>query len=204
MIAPFPRRVVYSIGDSLIGTDASDGQPLFFLRAALGEDVYLKAQGVGGETSAQVLARLHQDVLDRDPKPDACIVLAGINDIQAAVPAAEIIANLSAIYRQLTDAGVKPIALTIYPFGDHVSWTPGGELTRQHVRDWMHRWLPVELPEVEVVDVEDVLGDLSDPARPRMRADYVDRTGLHTNPAGAAAVARALVERSRTLAGSQG
>jgi lysophospholipase L1-like esterase len=199
-----PRRVVYAIGDSLIGIDAAAGQPLFHLRGMLGDGIYLKAQGVGGQTSAQVLARLERDVLDRTPKPDTCIVLAGVNDIQAAAPAAEIIANLSAIYRRLLDAGVQPIALTIYPFGDNMSWTPAGELTRQHVRDWMHRWLPVELPEVEVVDVEDVLSDLGDPARPRIRADYVDPAGIHTNPAGAAAVARALVERSPTLARAQG
>jgi lysophospholipase L1-like esterase len=197
-------RAVYAIGDSLIGTDAAGTQPLFHLRGMLGDGVYFKAQGVGGQTSAQIRARLQRDVLERTPKPDTCIVLAGVNDIQARRSAAEIIANLTAIYQRLLDTGVRPIALTIYPFGDHMSWTPAGELTRQQVRDWMHRWLPVELPEVEVVDVEDVLGDLSDPARPRIRADYVDPAGIHTNAAGAAAVARALVERSRTLARAQG
>jgi hypothetical protein len=68
----------------------------------------------------------------------------------------------------------------------------------------MQRSLPESLPEVEVVDVEEVLGDLSEPGRPKIRAEYAADRGIHINPAGAAAVARALIERTRALGGSQG
>jgi lysophospholipase L1-like esterase len=145
--------------------------------------------------------RLDRDVIDRNPRPDVCIVLAGVNDLQNDVPGRVIIANLDAMYWRLLEAGVQPIALSIYPFGEHSSWTSEREALRQEVRTWMLTELPGALPEVEVVDVEDVIGDLSDAARPRIRAEFAQDSGLHTSPAGAAAVARALVERSRSLGG---
>ena len=200
---PAPR-IIYAIGDSLIGNDAARSQPLFHLRSMFGQATYFKAQGIGGETSAQILVRLEPDVLNQIPKPDTCLVLGGVNDIQAGYPAAAIIANLGAIYRKLVHACVQPIAMSIYPFGGHATWTPDGERTRQEVLAWLRHRLPVELPEVEFVDVEDVIGDLRDPSRPRIRAEYVDAAGIHTSPAGAAAVAQALVERTRALARPQG
>jgi lysophospholipase L1-like esterase len=195
---------VYAIGDSLIGSDDWQTQPLFHLRELLGGSVDLKARGIEGDSSQDVLARLDRDVIGSDPKPGVCIVLAGINDIQRDAPAALVTGNLEAIYSKLLAARIQPVGLSIYPFGGYHMWTPGFEAVRQQVRTWMHRWLPVQLPEVEVVDVEDVIGDLSDPARPRLRAEFADEWGLHTNAAGAAAVARALVQRSRTLGGLQG
>ena len=202
---PVPvTRVVYAIGDSSIGTDDIPWRPFFHLRGMLGDSVYLKAHGVDGETSAQVLARLERDVIGRHPKPDICIVLAGVNDIQLGASSSSIVANLEATYRALLDAGVHPIALTIYPFGDYIAWTGAGEAVRQEVRAWMQTELPSTLPAVEVIDLEDVIGDLSEKNRPRLRAEYAGDDGLHTNNAGAEVVARALVERSPTLSGRQG
>jgi lysophospholipase L1-like esterase len=194
-------RVVYAIGDSLTGHESGERAPLFHLRDMLGVGVQLKAQGVGGEWSWHVRERVERDVLDMDPKPDTCIVLAGTNDLQNDVPPVLIIGNLEAIYHMLLEGSVHPIAVTIYPFGGHSTWTPAREAARQEVRAWMKTQLPVILPEVEVVDVEDVLGDLSDPGRPRIRAEYAEDFGIHVNSAGAAAVARALVEQTRGLGG---
>ena len=199
----FPIRIVHAIGDSLIGS-GGPGSPVFHLREAHGHIARFEAHGVGAETSWHVLARLDRDVLGSDPRPDACIVLAGTNDLQAGHPAEAIMANLEQIYRRLLDAGIQPVAVSIYPFGDYHHWTPELEAIRQQVRAWMLRELPVRLPEVEVVDVEDVIGDLTDASRPRLRAEYADRYGLHTTVAGAAAVARALVERTSALNGVQG
>ncbi|HZO58789.1 MAG TPA: GDSL-type esterase/lipase family protein [Solirubrobacterales bacterium] len=199
-----PTRVVYGIGDSLIGKDHWASQPLFHLRAMAGDSVRFKAQGISGDRTAHVAARLDRDVIEQSPKPDVCIVLAGTNDIAWDAPATLITGNLEVIYRKLLDARIQPVAVSIYPFGGPRWWTPALELTRQQVRTWMHRWLPVELPEVEVVDVDDVIADLTDPQRPRIRAEYVDAEGIHLNSAGAAAVASALWTRARALRGIQG
>ncbi len=199
-----PNRVVYGIGDSLMINENGPGTPLFHLQAVLGDGAYLKAQGVGGETSAHILARVERDVVDQSPRPDTCVVLAGVNDIQAGARSSTIVANLEATYRILLGAGVHPIALTIYPFGGFPNWTRDGEAVRQEVREWMKTALPARLAAVEVVDVEDVIGDLTDKDRPRIRAEYVDHTGLHTSSAGAAAVAQALVDRTQSFGSSQG
>ena len=188
----------------MIGTGEKRFQPFFYLRERFGDSARFESRGIDGATSGYVLERLEADVLSRTPKPDTCVVLAGINDIQLGLPAEQIIANLQQIYGRLLAAGVRPVAVTIYPFGGYAAWTPAGEAARQRVRSWMHRWLPLEYPEVEVVDVEALVGDLSDPARPRMRADYVDHEGLHTNRAGGAAVATALVAHTRALGSLQG
>ena len=198
------NRVVYAIGDSLIGSEYRRGQPLYHFWGAVGDGVTLKAQGVGGDTSAQVLARLERDVIDQTPRPDTCIVLAGINDIQMNAPASTVIANLEAIYRRLLQAGIHVIALSIYPFGSYDAWTSRRERVRQEVLAWMRSGLPATLPAVEVVDVEDVVGDLREPDRPRIKLDYDDGTQLHLNEDGAAAVARALLSRSERLLGLQG
>jgi lysophospholipase L1-like esterase len=191
--------VVYSIGDSLIGKDHWSRQPLFHLRAMAGDSVQFKAQGISGNQTAQVAARVERDVIEQVPKPDVCIVLAGTNDIAWDATATQITGNLETVYRKLLDARIQPVALCLYPFGGHGFWTPEYEAVRQAVRTWMHDWLPVHLPGVEVVDVEDVLVDPSSPGRPRIRPEYADRSGMHTNAAGAAAVAQALTARSRAL-----
>jgi len=191
--------LVYGIGDSLIGTENGFGQPLFHLRPMLGDGAVVKAQGVGAETSTEILARLERDVIDHDPKPDTCIVLAGTNDVQVDTPAAAICANLEAMYRGLIDNDVRVIALMIYPFGNHVTWTMDREAIRMEVRDRLRERLPLILPEVDVVDVEDLLADCTDPSRPVIRAEYDDGTGLHLNGAGAMAVAREMTDRSRWL-----
>jgi lysophospholipase L1-like esterase len=193
------NTLVYAIGDSLVGSEERPASPLFGLRRRLGNGADVRALGIGGETSAQVLARLDRDVIDQRPRPDICIVLAGVNDIQAGASSTSIVANLEGIYRKLLDAGLQPVAMTIYPFGNHHNWTPAGEATRQEVRMWMRTGLPSTLPAVDVVDVEDVLGDLTDRDRPTIRADYDDGTQLHLNNRGAARVAWALVRRSRSL-----
>ena len=191
------NRVVYAIGDSQAGTGGyrpGPAAPLFHLRPMLGDRAVVKAQGVGGETTEQTLARLGRDVIDRSPRPDACIVVAGTNDLQADVPTAATIANLETIYGRLLDKDVRVVALTVYPFGNHYMWTPAREAARRHVLEWMRVRVPLSLPEVEVVDVEDVVADRSETGRPVIRPEYDDGTGLHLNEAGAMAVARVLSE----------
>jgi lysophospholipase L1-like esterase len=192
--------LVYAIGDSLVGSEAGPKQTLFHLQAIAGDSITFKSQGISGNQTAQVVERVGRDVIEHVPKPDVCIVLAGINDIAWNVTATEITGNLETVYRRLLDADIQPLAILLYPFGGHGMWTAEFETVRQEVRSWMRDWLPVHLPQVEVIDMDDVIIDPSRPDRPSMRPDYADKTGMHTSPAGAAAVAQALMERSRSLA----
>jgi len=74
--------------------------------------------GIGGNTSAQMLARIQTDVLAH--APGYCHVLAGTNDTRQSVPLETTKANLTAIYDTLNTAGVRVIAGTVPPDGDAV------------------------------------------------------------------------------------
>lgn len=87
-------------------------------------------QGVSGETSTQIRARLG-NVLAL--QPGVCTVLAGTNDI-ASVPVATTIANLSAIYDALRNANIFVIAIPILPRGG-LSTTEYGKI--QQVNAWI-------------------------------------------------------------------
>lgn len=71
--------------------------------------------GMSGETTAQILARIPQDVIPYNPS--IVTVLAGTNDVRTGVATATIIANLTNIYAVLLSKGITVAALTIPPLG---------------------------------------------------------------------------------------
>ncbi len=68
--------------------------------------------GIGGDTTAQILARIATPLQAR---PDICIVNGGTNDLVQGVATSVTIANLTSIYNQLMAAGIYVIALTQFP-----------------------------------------------------------------------------------------
>lgn len=80
--------------------------------------------GVGGNTTAQMLARIEADVLGHDP--GVCIVLGGGNDVVGGVDAATIVSNLTTIYETLRARGISVVAGPIYP---SVNYDAGAETT---------------------------------------------------------------------------
>jgi len=71
-------------------------------------------RGVNGERSDQILRRLEPDVLKQ--KPDAVIVLAGVNDLYQGYPVDWIKFNLKEIYTRAHEAGIKVVACTVLPY----------------------------------------------------------------------------------------
>ncbi len=106
---------VSAFGDSLIaGGDIPDTDDRFSPNletalAALGLDATVINDGVGGNTSAQGLARV-DDVLENDP--DVVILEFGTNDAIDEIGPATVEANLRAIIAELQDGGVEQILLT--------------------------------------------------------------------------------------------
>jgi lysophospholipase L1-like esterase len=68
--------------------------------------------GIGGDTTAQMLARL-PDVLSHRPR--LVIVMAGTNDARRYVPAHETIENLQTIKREAIERGIEYVVLTPPP-----------------------------------------------------------------------------------------
>jgi lysophospholipase L1-like esterase len=71
-------------------------------------------RGVNGERSDQIAARFDRDVLAH--KPDAAVIIAGVNDVYQGRPASHVTGQLDAMYRRALDHGLKVVAGTIVPY----------------------------------------------------------------------------------------
>jgi lysophospholipase L1-like esterase len=115
---PSERRRVAFIGDS-ITQGWRDFHPAFFA------DNGLLGRGIGGQVTAQVLARFWPDVVAL--KPAAVHILAGVNDIaQNAGPydPAATQANLKAMTVLAQASGIAVILATVTPVAEF-PWKPG-------------------------------------------------------------------------------
>ncbi len=130
--------------------------------------------GVGGETSAQILARVGTVVAAR---PTFCIFEAGVNSIAASVSAESVIADLTAIIDALIAGGVVPIVQTLTP---SVNIT-GARLTEAgKVNNWI-KALPVTRG-VNVIDWCAAVVDFSSTTAQWVSAWTAD--GVHPNEQG--------------------
>lgn len=92
--------------------------------------------GISGENTTQILARVGLVIAKR---PEYCLVHCGINDVQQGVALSVIQDNLRLIYRRLTDAGIKVIAMTTISSG-----SAGGQLDsagKKLVLFQLQRWI---------------------------------------------------------------
>lgn len=69
--------------------------------------------GVGGNNSAQALARLNTDVISQSP--DVCVIMLGSNDCQGSnsLSAAAMAANVRQIIVDLRAAAIKPVLMSM-------------------------------------------------------------------------------------------
>ena len=84
-------------------------------------------RGVNGETAEEVRSRLPRDVLG--PRPAYAIILAGVNDIFRGQRAETVERHLAAIYADVLDAGIVPVAATVLPFNSATARASGDILT---------------------------------------------------------------------------
>jgi len=102
---------VIAFGDSLIeGVGATKNNDLISQVSRLTGVPIINA-GVGGNTTAQGLARLETDVLSKDPK--VVIVLLGGNDFLRKVDKAETFANLQQIVDRIHEKGAAVLLLGV-------------------------------------------------------------------------------------------
>lgn len=126
--------------------------PLTVLNAGIsGNLVTRKADLFGG---ASGLERLRPDALSQ-PRLRAVLILQGINDLAAGVPAAKVIAGLRRMTARVSRAGALPILGTLTP----TSRTYGDEAARLKVNEWIARQR-----RARVVDFARALADPVDPA----------------------------------------
>ena len=165
--------IVYCFGDSLTyGTGSGGGTYPQRLGVLLGSDATVVNQGIAGQTTSQLLARLQADVLDNNP--DYVLVWGGINDIYQDLSIPNAKSNLQAIFDAIHNAGAKVVSLNITPSKGGGTWTP----TRQTNTDDINSWI---LNTATNIDFRiDAYTAVEDPGNPDyILAGYDAGDGLH-------------------------
>ena len=129
-------------------------------------------RGVNGETAEEVRARLPRDVLG--PRPAYAIILAGVNDIFAGQRAETVERHLAAMYADVLDAGIVPVAATVLPYNSATARASGDILT-------LNAWIE-NLTKVLGILFCDTHAAVADPADSNRLRGSPD--GLHPDVAG--------------------
>lgn len=173
-VVPTRTHAVYALGDSITYSPYYTGK----LAELLGAGWAVRNCGIGGNTTAQMYARLAAQITNAGDG-EYITVLGGINDVLLDASAATIEANLQDIYDDAAAAGLTVIAVTLLPFKAHASWTSG----RQAVLDDVNSWILNTAANVDVrVDAYSVFE--SAPGSDTLAAAYDNGDGLHPNNAG--------------------
>lgn len=199
--APLPNgsRIVYA-GDSITASSGSTiTNPALFPRGyAMWSQMrsghrafhgYRGNQGVGGNTSAQLLARFSDTITELQLSPAGqrvCVILIGTNDI-ATIPFATTTSNIASMISQLRDIGSRIILVKILPRG-----TVASPMDATSKTNWegVNNWIATQAAsDLKVVDAESLIGN--------MDADHTVQTGmttdgLHPTPVGALRIGQAV------------
>lgn len=139
--------------------------------------------GVNGDTTSGMLARFQRDVLQE--KPDALLLLGGVNDLNAGCGVGPIQSNVTAIIQQAVSANITPILGTILPVYRDIlpeAWRPVLSLgAPEEAYNAYRKWLLAfgESFQVKCVDFYTPFSSQVDAAP----TDYM-LDGLHPNKAG--------------------
>jgi lysophospholipase L1-like esterase len=128
---------IYCLGDSLtFGFGSGDMGIVHRLRESLGNIWDVNNNGISGNNTTQMLARLNTDILDHKDA-EYVLVWGGTNDIYQDVATSITKANLQAIYNAIHAAGAKVVALYIPPSKGSATWNS----TRQAATDDINAWI---------------------------------------------------------------
>jgi lysophospholipase L1-like esterase len=136
-------------------------------------------RGISGQTTPQMVLRFRQDVIDL--KPNAVVILAGVNDIAGNtgdMTPEQTEGNLQSMAELAHGAGIRVVMCSIMPAFDF-PWKPGREPAPKVVA--LNKWIKEYAASHEAVYVDfysamvDQRGGL--PAK-------LSKDGVHPNPAG--------------------
>jgi lysophospholipase L1-like esterase len=126
-------------------------------------------RGVNGERSDEIRVRFDRDVVAA--RPDAVVIIAGVNDVYQGRSVEEVTAQLAAMYTSATAAGIRVVAGSIIPYN---TATPDANARMRRINDWIRRQAGVAF-----VDTRAAVAASTDPDR---LFDSPD--GLHPTPSG--------------------
>jgi lysophospholipase L1-like esterase len=130
-------------------------------------------RGVNGERTDEIRARFSRDVVAG--RPDAVVIIGGVNDVYQGRPAAHAIEHLRAMYEAGMAAGIAVIAGTIVPYNTATA----DQNARMHeINDWI-RQHAAATPGLAFVDTRAAVAAPGEPDRLLESPD-----DLHPSPAG--------------------
>ncbi len=138
-------------------------------------------RGVNGERTDRIRARFDRDV--RQARPDAVIIIAGVNDVYQGKSAERVKRNLGWMYDRARAAGVTVIAGSILPYN---TATAEQNATIRAINAWI-RETAARGPTIAFCDTRAAVADVRNPDRLASSPD-----GLHPSPEGYRAMADAL------------
>lgn len=182
-----PQTIVF-LGDSLteqggmqpgVAAQIKPNSPWTWAVAALGQRFkVLKNAGIGGETTAQILARFDADVTTLNP--GWVHILAGTNDMGSGTSGAK--ANIIAMLDKADKAGIKAIIGTIPP---RISSSYSGTMKADTLE--LNRWIMAlarTRPNVILADYFSALADTSGNFRATIAGWNPTSDGVHLSATG--------------------
>ncbi|MFA5108965.1 MAG: GDSL-type esterase/lipase family protein [Patescibacteria group bacterium] len=127
---------IYSIGDSLTAFNTTNHAYLNSLLSLLGKKWNGNNFGIGGNYTAQMLARFNDDILS-NLDAEYVIIWGGIVDVIYDVDNTAIESNLQAMYTAAHNTGLKVVALTLSPFKGSSGYTSGRLANLQTINTWI-------------------------------------------------------------------
>lgn len=152
----------------------------YWLRQARPDWVVLN-RGINGERSDQIAERFDRDVLAG--RPDAVIIIAGVNDVYQGRPAAQVTAVLQRMYDRAARASIPIVAGSIVPYN---TATPAANAVMREINRWIQEQ-STTLPRVRYADTRAATAAADDPDRLAGSPD-----GLHPDIDGYRRMAEAL------------
>jgi len=161
------------------GNGNPESQYAFWMMRSHSEWTVLN-RGINGETAEEIRARLTRDVLQ--VRPAYAIILAGVNDIFGGERPETVERHLAAMYADVLDAGIVPVAATVLPYDPATARALGDILT-------LNAWIEnlTKVLGILFCDTHAAVADPADSTRLRGTPD-----GLHPDVAGYRAMGDAL------------
>lgn len=172
-------KKVYIIGDSETEI-AYYGQ---YLNNLLGSNWRVINKGISGNTTTQMLARFHADII-APGDAQAVVIWGGVNDARTDVSAVTIQSNLQEMYTMAHDAGIPVIALNVTPWKGYGSWSSDKQIVTETVNAWIANT-------AANIDYKiDAYSNLEDSGAPdTLKVEYNSGDYIHLSKAGFANIA---------------
>jgi len=161
-------------------------------------NIVAQNMGLGGNTTTQMLARFHNDVVEG--KPTVALIEGGVNDVYFGATTATVISNYKAMLDSCVANSIKPYVLLILP------WTNGTNSQNMQVDTINYKidsMITASYPTGRIIDCRPLVGEFRSGGTAGnywdIQAAY-DYDGVHFTVPGNTVIAAAIAEVDQSTA----